>query len=314
MDDEDFDTFLERVMEEAGIDKSDLMDTAVNDKTDAGRSSDVMAEDHLPSWLADDEAPMSGVFDDDLLTSLSAELQTVRPCNRNLLSICAAMRHMHKNFRARIWARLLDFVDSDSIPEPDVEDEEHGFIDALAETSVLRINVVRNAYEIVDTHDEDANWGEMNFDEGSILTGLRETLRYLRCPATLCDPGLGDIMVVLTFPGLEMPLERIPQVIRMMQSKRIFLMHLPEESLIEIIKNRSKLLDLCLSLHDPVIGKCLLDIAPSYVAIPFRWWRCAFAGELPVPSILVLWDHLIIDSCPLNSGDDGPFSYSPLTG
>eukprot|EP00511_Aplanochytrium_stocchinoi_P004427 CAMPEP_0204834786 /NCGR_PEP_ID=MMETSP1346-20131115/20736_1 /ASSEMBLY_ACC=CAM_ASM_000771 /TAXON_ID=215587 /ORGANISM="Aplanochytrium stocchinoi, Strain GSBS06" /LENGTH=73 /DNA_ID=CAMNT_0051968293 /DNA_START=70 /DNA_END=287 /DNA_ORIENTATION=+ len=42
------------------------------------------------------------------------------------------------------------------------------------------------------------------------------------------------------------------------------------------------------------------------ISLPFRWWRCAFAGEVGFHTLLELWDVLIFDSCPESSGDTGP--------
>uniref|UniRef100_A0A7S2WP49 Rab-GAP TBC domain-containing protein n=1 Tax=Mucochytrium quahogii TaxID=96639 RepID=A0A7S2WP49_9STRA len=373
-EDEEFDDFLERVLDEAGLSKSAIelkMDKAVDEvdlfdnydakqlgsptgsehgvsrlgSKDSSQHSASTDRDDFLAWLANEDADFEYEEDSDngdgdqtikrqtsdnendseLLTNLSAELQLgLNETSRSsILNICKKMGKIHKSFRIQVWMCLLGIeADKNGIQvlrnrprtySSDHDDEDEEIINAMTETAVLR-----NAALKSETEEHDRSWvlEENGSTVSQVRTHTRETVRAFSVPASMLDPGLVDVIYVLSSSLLGVPGDQIPLVVAELQRKRILLLQFPEEDSIVkmIVARRAKLLDLAMELHDKEIGEYLSRIAESRVLIPWRWWRCAFAGDLAVSSLLVLWDRLLIDACPENSGDEGPSIASPKTG
>ncbi|CAK9090662.1 Beta-catenin-like protein 1 (Nuclear-associated protein) (NAP) [Durusdinium trenchii] len=370
-DDEDFDAFLERVMEESGLDKKAANGTAAADIQRLNEEEDIDLEillamdgpteppaviassveqkfpddkmkvpskgatDDFLAWLVSDdqarggskiqkrkdsalsehEREESGLPEEvlDLMTSLSAELELTRDRSnvRRVVKLCRRIGLLPWRVRAQVWHYLLESTSgvarvARQTNSPPKEDSE--FIRAMAQSAILRHQA------LMDEAGQEPNEDQPVLDK--VFMGLRITLASFGIDESLCDPAIADVVFLLSNALLRVNTESLSSVVRALQQRRILLLQLPNEDpeVPLVLRHRAKLLDLAMPTHDRDLFDHVFKGNAAQVILPWRWWRCAFAGEMPPAALCAIWDQLIIDSCPENSGDDGPSSPSQVSG
>jgi hypothetical protein len=265
----------------------------------------------------------------ELLTSLSAELQLGREhaSTRAILQLCKRLGALDRVFRASVWLHLLGVGvgagagsgagagagagEESPLSAISASDEgDAAVLTALAESAALRSSTLDKARVAAAAGDslESALEAAPVAPRGAaaLAAQLGAVLTILRVGPPLCDPGAADVVLALSHPGLRLANAEVAPLLQSLQQHRVLLLQFPESdaTVPAILSRRSALLDAALGHHDADLAARLLRVAPSQVFMPWRWWRCAFAGEVPVSSLLPLWDQLIIDALPESSGEE----------
>lgn len=263
----------------------------------------------------------------DLLARLQSILNNEGNASnvREIMTVCQRLGRVHPKYRADVWCKLLHTRDDVRVSprqhgrdqQPSREDED-SVLKAMTESTIIRhAGLVEEQRRLgIDDPDEilrDAHADDLHVE---VIMHTRVVVRAFDVEISLCDPGIADVVYVLASPILKLSPFHIAPLIQELRRKRVLLLQFPDDDAVvpSILAKRAKLLELVLRLHDEELAHRVFSIGPPQVVIPWRWWRCAFAGEVVVSSLLTIWDLLIVDACPENNGDEGPSHASLLTG
>ncbi|GBG29619.1 Hypothetical Protein FCC1311_058402 [Hondaea fermentalgiana] len=306
-------------------DDDDFLDWLVDDK---GRSP--QGKHHLDAHRLVHEAEASHGGDpeeeSDLLARLKDALEREDSGEnaQQILHLCKRLGRIPAKYRAEIWCKLLhtsEDVHASSRQhgrgqQPSREDEE-SVLKAMAESAVLRhANLAEEQRKLGDCENPSEVLREADDLFVEVQMHTRVVVRAFDVEISLCDPGIADVVHVLASPALKLSPFEVAPLMQELRRKRVLLLQFPDDDTVvpSILQKRAKLLELVLRLHAPDLAERVFSFGPPQVVIPWRWWRCAFAGEVVTTSLLTIWDLLIVDACPETNGDHGPSHASPLTG
>jgi len=334
-EEEDFDAFMDRVLEEAGIDLDLADETGERTRKAADRGNDEGNDDggDFLEWLVSETqaksppvskamkelrskvsssnagpaSPLEHEEESDIALRLAKELKSHEvESTGNLIHILKEIGHIPHELRAEIFRKLLHVSEDVHIIQR-FASSQNSDVTKEDEENILR-SMASAALRRQGLEDQDELLVELQ-------SSIRVIVRSFGIDASFCDPGVADVALVLISPQLKVCPYDLGPFIQALQRKRVVALQFPHDHVVSIIlQKRAKLLHLGLELHGEELCSCVDKIGPLQQLVPWRWWRCAFAGEISLASILPIWDLLVTDACPESYGDHGPSNVSQHTG